>query len=281
MSDRGELLGGVPVGGDSPIKKVNVLEEDFGLDIPIESVPLPSKGLIYPVDSPVYGKETLEIRPMTAKEEDILTSRALIKKGTVLTELMKSCLVDKNIDPDMLISGDRNALMIALRITGYGSDYTVDVDCPACGTNSKNEFDLSELAIKRLEVSPVAEGANLFEIELPLTKKTVQVKFLTGHDEQDITQTADRKRKQGLQKNDTMITDRLIRSIVSVDDIRDKNKIAIFVRNMPARDSLALRKFLDNYEPGIEMKSWMTCPNCHESSEVRLPLGASFFWPDA
>jgi len=280
MSDRGELLGGVPVGGDSPIKKVNVLEEDFGLDIPIESVPLPSKGLIYPVDSPVYGKETLEIRPMTAKEEDILTSRALIKKGTVLSELMRSCLVDKNIDPDMLISGDRNALMIALRITGYGADYSVEVDCPACGTNAKNDFDLSELAIKRLEVSPVAEGANLFEVQLPVTKKSVQVKFLTGHDEQDIAKTAERKKKQGLQKNDTAVTDRLIRSIVAVDDIRDKNKIGLFVRNMPARDSLALRKFLDNYEPGIEMKAWMTCSNCHESSEVRLPLGASFFWPD-
>lgn len=280
MSDRGELLGGVHVGGDSPIKKINVLEEDFGLDIPIESVPLPSRGLIYPVDSPLYGKETLEIRPMTAKEEDILTSRALIKKGTVLTEVMKSCLIDKNIDPDMLISGDRNALMIALRITGYGADYKVDTDCPACGATNSNEFDLSELAIKRLEVEPVAEGANLFEIELPVTKKVLHVKFLTGHDEQDIVTTADRKKKQGLQKTDSIITDRLTRSIISVQDIRDKNKIAIFVRNMPARDSLALRKFLDNYEPGIEMKAWMTCSSCHEQSEVRLPLGASFFWPD-
>ena len=281
MSDRGELLGGVHVGGDSPIKKVNVLEEDFGLDIPIESVPLPSKGLIYPIDSPLYGKETLDIRPMTAKEEDILTSRALIKKGTVLTELMKSCLVDKNIDPDMLISGDRNAIMIALRITGYGAEYNVDVDCPACGATTNNNFDLSELQIKRLEVSPVADGANLFELELPVTKKTIQVKFLTGHDEQDIVVATDRKKKKGLQKTDSMITDRLTRSIISVDNIRDKNKIAIFVKNMPARDSLSLRKFLDNYEPGIEMKAWMTCPSCHESSEVRLPLGASFFWPES
>lgn len=281
MSDRGELLGGVHVGGNSPIQKVNVLEEDFGLDIPIESVPLPSRGLIYPVDSPLHGKETLEIRPMTAKEEDILTSRALIKKGTVLTELMKSCLVDKNIDPDMLISGDRNALMIALRITGYGADYKVDTDCPACGTTSNNEFDLSDLPIKRLDLDPVAEGANLFELQLPVTKKTLQVKFLTGHDEQDIVVMSERKKKQGLQKNDTVVTDRLTRSIISVEGIRDKNKIAIFVRNMPARDSLALRKFLDNYEPGIEMKAWMTCPNCHESSEVRLPLGASFFWPES
>ena len=280
MSDRGELLGGVHVGGDSPIKKVNVLEEDFGLDIPIESVPLPSMGLIYPIDSPLYGKETLEIRPMTAKEEDILTSRALIKKGTVLTELMKSCLVDKNIDPDMLISGDRNALMIALRITGYGAEYKVDTDCPACGTTASNAFDLSDLAIKRLEIDPVAEGANLFEIQLPVTKKTLQVKFLTGQDEQDIVVMSDRKKKQGLQKTDTVITDRLSRSIISVEGIRDKNKIGIFVRNMPARDSLTLRKFLDAYEPGIEMKSWMTCPSCHEQSEVRLPLGASFFWPE-
>ncbi len=228
MSDRGELLGGVHVGGDSPIQKVNVLEEDFGLDIPIESVPLPSKGLIYPIDSPLYGKETLEIRPMTAKEEDILTSRALIKKGTVLTELMKSCLVDKNIDPDMLISGDRNAVMIALRITGYGAEYKVDVDCPACGVTSNNTFDLSELAIKRLDIDPVADGANLFELQLPVTKKTLQVKFLTGHDEQDIVVTSERKKKQGLQKNDTVVTDRLTRSIISVDGIRDKNKIRIF-----------------------------------------------------
>ena len=280
MSDRGELLGGVHVGGNSPIQKVNVLEEDFGLDIPIESVPLPSRGLIYPIDSPLYAKETLDIRPMTAKEEDILTSRALIKKGTVLTEIMKSCLVDKNIDPNMLISGDRNALMIALRITGYGSDYKVDVECPACGTVGNHEFDLSELEIKRLEVEPVAEGANLFEVVLPVTKKSLHVKFLTGQDEQDIVVMADRKKKQGLQKIDSVVTDRLTRSIVSIGDIRDKNKISIFVKNMPARDSLALRKFLDNFEPGIDMKTWMTCTNCHENSEVRLPLGASFFWPE-
>ena len=265
---------------DGPIQVSNVMKDDFGLDIPAESVPLPSRGIIYPQNGPLFGRETLDITPMTAKEEDILTSRAYIKNGTVLTKLIHSCLSDKNIDPDTMISGDRNALLVSLRITGYGADYNVEVDCPECSTKSKQTFDLSKLKIKRLEIEPVAPGENLFEVQLPVTKKTVRVKFLTGTDERDMMITAERRKKSGL-KSETSITDRLMRSIISVDGITDKNKLSFFVRNIPARDSLLLRKFLDKNEPGIEMKSWMTCPNCHEQSEVGLPMGAAFFWPDS
>ena len=265
--------------GQGPIKVSNVMKDDFGLDIPIESVPLPSRGIIYPQDSGFYSKETLDIKPMTAREEDILTSRAYIKNGTVLTELMKSCLVDKSINPDNLISGDRNALLVSLRITGYGADYEVEVDCPECGAKNKQTFDLSTLKIKRLEVDPVEAGQNLFELTLPVTKKNVRVRFLTGNDEQEMMIIAQRRKKSGFETTST-VTDRLSRSIVSIDGIKDKNKINAFVRNIPARDSLALRKFLDRYEPGIEMKAWMTCTSCHEESEVKLPMGVSFFWPD-
>lgn len=257
----------------------NIMRDDFGMEIPVESVPLPSAGLIYPADSPLSGRETVDIRAMTAKEEDILTSRALIKKGTVITELLKSCLVDKNIDPDSLISGDRNAIMTAVRITGYGSDYTVDIDCPACSEKSKQNFKLTELGIKRLEIEPVEIGKNLFEFKLPVSSKTIRFKFLTGKDEQEITVTAERKRKQG-QQSDNLITQKLMYSVVAVDGTTDKVKVQSFIRNMPARDSLSLRKFMDANEPGIDMKSWIECPNCDESSEVRLPLGVSFFWPD-
>ncbi len=257
----------------------NIMRDDFGMEIPVESVPLPSAGLIYPADSPLSGRETVDIRAMTAKEEDILTSRALIKKGTVITELLKSCLVDKNIDPDSLISGDRNAIMTAVRITGYGSDYTVDIDCPACSEKSKQNFKLTELGIKRLEIEPVEIGKNLFEFKLPVSGKTIRFKFLTGKDEQEITVTAERKRKQG-QQSDNLITQKLMYSVVAVDGTTDKVKVQSFIRNMPARDSLSLRKFMDANEPGIDMKSWIECPNCDESSEVRLPLGVSFFWPD-
>lgn len=257
----------------------NVMRDDFGMEIPIETVPLPSAGVIYPSGTPVSGCETVDIRSMTAKEEDILTSRALIKKGTVITELLRSCLIDKNIDPDILIAGDRNAIMTAIRVTGYGSDYIVDIDCPSCGEKSKQNFKLTELPIKRLEISPVEFGKNLFEFKLPVSGKTVQFKFLNGRDEQDITVTAERKKKQG-QQSDNLVTQKLMYSVVSVEGTTDKVKVQSFIRNMPARDSLALRKFMDTHEPGIDMKSWMSCPSCDESSEVRLPLGVSFFWPD-
>ena len=274
--ERSEIFGAMKSG--MPTR--NVMQEDFGFEVPVEAVPLPSLGLAYDADSPLHGRETIEIKSMTAREEDILTSRALIKKGTVITHLLKSCMIDKRIDPDQMLSGDRNAVMTALRITGYGSSYSVEVDCPACGERSKQDFDLTELPIKRLGTEPISPGANLFEVKLPRTNAVVRFKFLTGNDEQEIAVAAERSKKQG-QKSDNLVTQRLKYAIVSVNGISDKGKINMFIGNMPARDSLFLRKHIDASEPGIEMKSWMECPHCDEHSEVRLPMGASFFWPDS
>lgn len=256
------------------------MKDDFGFEIPVEAVPLPSRGVVYPPDSPLHNQETVEVRAMTAREEDILTSRALIKKGTVITELIKSCLVDKRIDVSKMLSGDRNALMVALRITGYGADYNVEVDCPACSTKSKQTFNLSELELQPLELEPVQLGANLFEVQLPVTKKTVRFKFLTGADEEEILVIQERKKKAGAMA-DNLVTTRLQFSIVEVDGKSEKNLINSFIRSLPARDSLHLRQIIDKSEPGIDMKSYMDCPSCSESSEVRIPLGPSFFWPDS
>ena len=118
---------------EGPIQVKDVMKDDFGIVIPAESVPLPSRGVIYDQAGPLFNKETLDITPMTAKEEDILTSRALNKQGTVLSKLIHSCVVNKQINPDDLISGDRNALLVSLRITGYGADYDIEVDCPGGG----------------------------------------------------------------------------------------------------------------------------------------------------
>ena len=266
-------------GGNPLMPTRNVMKDDFGLDIPAQAVPLPSGGVIYPVDSNMHGKNEVTIKAMTAREEDILTSRALIKKGTVISELLKSAILDDGFDTEQMLSGDRNALMTALRVTGYGSGYNVEVDCPACGGRSKQEFDLAALPIKRLKIEPVAAGANLFEVKLPMTEKKCRFKFLTGADERDISVMNDRKKKQGAQV-DNLITTRLQYSLVSVDGISDKTKIGFFIRGMPARDSLFLRKYIDEHEPGVDMTSWMDCPACFESSEVRLPMGAAFFWPD-
>ena len=257
----------------------SVMGDDFGFEIPVETVPLPSNGKVYGPNTPLHGAEVVQIKAMTAKEEDILTSKALIKKGIVIESLVKSCLIDKSINVEDMLSGDRNALMTAIRITGYGSDYSVDVECPACSERSKQNFDLSDLPINRLTIDPLETGENEFEFELPVTKKNVHFKFLTGRDENEISTIAERKRKKGI-VNDNTVTTRLKHSITSIEGITDKHKIGVFVGNMPARDSLALRKFIDSNEPGIDMKAWMECVHCMTSSEVRLPMGASFFWPD-
>jgi len=260
----------------------NVMKDDFDMEVPVDSVPLPSEGKVYPPDSSSHNRTTIEIRAMTAREEDILTSRALIKKGTVISSLLRSCIVDKTINVDNLISGDRNALMTAIRITGYGSEYSVEVSCPECDERSKQDFQLSDLPIKRLEIPTINPGENAFDYTLPVSKKSLVFKFLTGKDETNMSLEADRRKKKKLGGDvDNMVTKRLHYSILSIDGVVDKNKIGTFIKNMPARDSRSLRKFMDDNEPGIEMKAWMTCESCYEQSEVNLPIGATFFWPDA
>ena len=285
MSDRGDrnqVFGGQgPMHAPPPgVQTRDVMRDDFGFEIPVESVPLPSRGLTYHAESPLANKDTIEIRSMTAREEDILTSRALIKKGTVITNLLQSCIVDKKIDVQNMLSGDRNAVMVALRITGYGAEYTAEVECPSCGDKSKHGFDLTTLPIKELNIEPVEFGSNVFEFKLPVTNKTVKFKFLTGSDEEEILLVQERKKKTGTQA-DSLVTTRLQYSIVAVDGKTDKSIIASFIRSMPAKDSMELRRYIDKHEPGVDMKGFIDCSSCGESSEVRMPLGASFFWPDA
>ena len=282
------LTGGSPEGSMAAGwtgQRGDVLRDEFGLEIPVENIPLPSKGKVYPPDHPLHMADTVQIRAMTAREEDILTSKALIKKGTVITELIRSCLIDKRIDPNDMILGDRNAVMVALRITGYGADYNIEVGCPSCGERSKQAFNLAELPIKGLDNDPVATGANVFEAKMPKNKDTdpdlvIRYRHMTGHDEAEITQINERKKKQGFQA-DNLITTRYRQQITAVNDITDKTKIQMFIQKMPTRYSLALRKQMDANEPGVQMRQHIQCPHCGEESEVSMPLGASFFWPDA
>ena len=262
------------------VPKKNVMKEDFNWEIPIEAVPLPSEGKIYPQTNSLHNKQLVEIKAMTAREEDILASRALIQQGTVISHLIHSCMMDKDVDVDSMILGDRNALMVAIRITGYGSSYQATVGCPSCNEKSENEFDLSQLAINRLKIDPVTPGTNEFSFTLPVTGKIVNFKFLTGHDDLEISTTATRKKKMmpGMQF-DSIVTSRLSSQIVAIGSIRDQNRINMFVNGMPAQDSRKLRKYIGDHEPGIEMRSWMKCQHCGSASEVALPLGAGFFWP--
>lgn len=248
-------------------------------DIPVESVNLPSQGVIYPLGHPLNNEKQVEIKCMTAKEEDLLTSRALIKNGTVLTQLLRSCLLNKAIDPDDLLLGDRNAILIAIRVTGYGPAYNVKLDCPKCGEPCEHEFNLTGLKLKPLTAKPSAENTNLFDFILPISGQKVQVRLLSSRDHGEISKTAEARRKLK-QQVDNNVTGRLFSAIVSINGETDRTKIASMVNNMRAADSRALRKFVDEIEPGVEMKQPFVCTSCSEESEVSIPIGMSFFWPD-
>lgn len=247
-------------------------------DIPVELIPLPSNGTVY--TGPLQNVEAIQIKAMTAKEEDILTSRALIKNGTVITKLIESCMTDRGIDVRSMLQGDRNALMVGIRITGYGHEYGVETTCPICEETQETTFDLSQLPIKRLEVEPTSPGENKFDFRLPVSGKSVTFKFLTGHDEEEINRISDRKKRKGIQV-DSLVTTKLLYSIVAVDGVVDRQEIARFVSRMPARDSKALRNHIDNSEPGIIMEQEVVCQHCGEIADLDMPLGVNFFWPSS
>jgi len=274
------MMGAVPTGMKS-MSAAERMKQEFGIVVPAELVTLPSRGALYSHDSNLHGKTQLEIKAMTTREEDILTSRALIKKGTVITELIRSCVVDKSVDIDQLIAGDRNALMIAIRCTGYGSIYKPEMECPACKTKQVKEFDLGQLAIKELEVKPVVDGVNEFAFALPITKANVTFKMLTGRDEEELLVAQERKKKVIASQVDTLVSDQIKTALLSVNAVTDRNKLSFFVDNMPGRDSLALRDHMRQIQPGIDMTQLFECINCEHSEEVQIPIGIEFFWPSA
>lgn len=258
----------------------NIMKDEFGWEIPVEAVPIPSEGKVYQKGSSLYGRDRLEIKAMTAREEDILASRALIQQGKVVTRLIESCLIDKSVNVNDMLLGDKNALMISIRITGYGSLYKSESTCPVCRKQSKQEFSLSDLEIKRLTIEPIKEGENLFSFKLPATGKEVLFKFLTVSDDEERSIISERKRKlmPDMEVYES-VTSRLEQQVVSIGKTTDRNKINHFVKNMPARDSRALRTYIDKNSPGIDMSTVMTCLHCSETSKVNLPIGVNFFWP--
>jgi hypothetical protein len=275
--------GGLPVvQGMQTQSAVQAARQAIGFELPVAEVPLPSKGLVYP-DGPLHMAQTVELKPMTAREEDILMNRTLVRKGTVVTELIKSCMIDKNIDVNSMISGDRNALMIAVRITGYGASYAPKVTCPECELQQDFSVDLENLPVKELDLSKlkqVGPGQNAFEFTLPFSKKTVVYKFLTGREEERILQDIEAKRKKGIVQ-ENLVTTKLMNSIIAIEGNTERGFINQFCQHMPARDSLALRKVLDESEPGVDMSSDFVCNSCGHTEVLTVPLGPSFFWPNA
>ena len=178
----------VPTGyPEYPTQPPTASDNGFNWTNPTYFVDLPSKGRFYPPSHPVHNKETIEIKYMTAKEEDFLTSQPLIRKGIAIDRVLESVIVDKSIHIDDLLLGDKNALMIGTRITGYGEEYKVEITCPKCGKESDYEFDLEKVGTNDYEEQIKELGCeftprNTVSVDLPTSKVNVEIRLLNGLD---------------------------------------------------------------------------------------------------
>tara|TARA_R100000152_G_C6745119_1_gene168769 strand:+ start:47 stop:823 length:777 start_codon:yes stop_codon:yes gene_type:complete len=239
---------------------------------PSEIIDLPTKGKLYPENHPLRGGK-IEVKYMTAKEEDILTSQNLIKKGIVIDRLLDSLIVTPGVTTDDLFLGDKNAIMVAARILAYGPEYSVELINPEDGEKVSHTFNLSELEYKEV---PSEINNNEFEFELPVSKTKVTFKLLTGKDERIIEEELKSLAKIGVGTS-REITTRLKYVITSVDGNKEQSGITEFVQNMLSRDSLALRTKVSESTPDIILKQEVDMGG--ETTEVDIPMTVEFFWP--
>jgi hypothetical protein len=236
--------------------------------MPTETIDLPSKGLLYPEENPLSAG-TVEIKYMTAKEEDILTNQSYIKKGLVVDKLLQSLIITK-INYDDLIVGDKNAILVAARVLGYGKDYEFTYN------GERQVVDLSIIEPRPFNESLVTKGTNEFEFKLPHSGNEITFKIITGADERRID-----RELEGLKKiskdSSPELTTRLKHMITSINGDREEKNIREFVDNyLLARDSRALRDFIKQVQPDVEM----TFIPEGGGEPVGIPIGATFLYPD-
>ena len=238
---------------------------------PTEVVDLPSKGYFYFEGHPLStGK--VEVKYMTAKEEDILTSQNLIQQGTAIDTLLKSLIVDKSINMDDMLIGDKNAIMIAARILGYGKEYGFTYD------GKEQSVDLSTLESVKIDFSKFTKGVNELSYKLPVSEREIVFKLLTGQDEIEIDKEI--KAKEKLTKTQSFeLTTRLKHMIISIDGKSEKSVINNFVDNeFLSRDSLPFRQYLTKVTPDIDMNTTVV-DSTGKEAVVSVPVTIRFFWP--
>jgi len=241
--------------------------------LPTETIDLPSKGLMYSKDNPL-SKGKIEMKYMTAKEEDILTNQNYIKQGVVIDKLLKSLIIDKDINYNDLLIGDKNAVMVAARILSYGKDYEFTYE------GEEQYVDLSKINPKPLKEDLYKDGKNEFSFVLPHTENQVTFKILTHGDERKVEQEVKSLKKLN-KSSSSEVTTRFSHIITSVNGNSETKDIREFVNNyLLAKDARELRKYYQEVSPDLDMKVYLNSPT-GEEEVADLPIGLNFFWPDA
>jgi|9_EtaG_2_1085328.scaffolds.fasta_scaffold09985_1 hypothetical protein len=246
---------------------------------PTEFVALPSKGR-YPTGHPLQGQDSIEIRYMTAKDEDILTSKSLLKEGIALDRLIQNLIVNNQISSKDLYIGDRNAIIIYARASAYGDKYKTKVTCPNCSEVSSHTFDLNEYHsydgadYEEFDLEETEHGT--FMVTLPMTNIVAEIRPLLGIDEADIIKDLkkDKKGENGL------VTNQIKRFCMSFNGFKDKKTINQVVDRLTAVDSRYLRNAFTAISPDLSVKGNFICKSCEYEEEMVVPFGTDFFWPD-
>jgi hypothetical protein len=237
-------------------------------EFPTEIIDLPSKGLVYSKDNPLSSGK-IELKYMTAKEEDILTNQSYIEKGTVIDKLLKSLIVTK-VNYNDIIVGDKNAIMVAARVLGYGGEYSFNY------SDEEYDIDLGLIENRELDSSIFSSGNNDFPFTLPHTKQTVTFKLLTHGDELKITQELEGLKRLNKEANPELST-RLKYMITSINGDTDPPSIRKFVEtSLLARDSRALREYVNQIQPDVDLTFF---PN-NSNTKKSIPININFFWPE-
>lgn len=253
--------------------KAEIAEGNKKASYPTLIIDLPSKGLLYPPDDPL-SLGTVEMKYMTAKEEDILTTESYIKKGVVLDKLFQSLIVSK-INYDNMLIGDRDAIMMAARIYGYGEMYDTKITTPS-GDTQKVTINLLEVPHKTLDTNEFSAGENIFFFTTASGTK-IEFKLLTNGDQVEIQENL-KKVKRG-DSRDTQLTTRLFQMIQAVDGNRDRKFIKAFVENdLRALDSRKFREYVNKIQPGVDMEIEVVDEATGEPFRTNIAIGLDFFW---
>ena len=249
---------------------------DNEFQVPTEQIELPSKGAFYS-----NGKSNVTIQYMSAESDNVLFSTDLIKSGKVLDALLDASILDKDLRPDDMVSGDRNYLLIEIRKTGFGNEYMPgSVQCNSCGEKYKPVVDLNKLKARPLEVMPGKDGE--YDLELPITKMNIKFRLLRGSDEKRLSkliESGQNKKGTGF-KVSRIITERYLLQIMEVNGKRDKLYISKFISAMPTKDSLFFRAYNKQIEPGIDLDYEFECPHCGVLENKDVEVNHKLFYPD-
>jgi transcription elongation factor Elf1 len=221
---------------------------------------------------------------MTAKDEDTLTSKVLLKKGIAIDKMLNDIIINKTIKVDDLLVGDKNAVILAARISGYGAEYETKVACPSCEKNSSYEFDLNDKSIitpltdeQLNEVGISLTDKGTFIVKTQMSKTDVELRLLSGKDEKAMLQKMEQKKIGNVL--DSNITDQLKMLIVSVNGSTEQRTIHDYIMNMAAKDAKLLRSIVKHVTPNIKLEQSFTCNNCGFETVMEVPFTQDFFWP--